>query len=142
MKKRGRLIAVFVGAIVIALIAWAFVPKPVKVEKGRVQRGSLRVTGDEEAETRMHDRFEIAAPVTGHLQRIELHAADPVERAKSWRRSSLYLSIPVSARNSWLGSSLPRQASVRRKLPWNAHALNTSRPGGIGNALQGWQPRA
>ncbi len=67
----------------IALVAWAFVPKPIKVEKGRVERGSLRVTVDEEAETRVHDRFEIAAPVTGRLQRIELHAADPVEKGSS-----------------------------------------------------------
>jgi len=49
------------------------------VETGRTQRGTLRVTVDEEAETRVHDRFEIAAPVTGRLRRIELHAADPVD---------------------------------------------------------------
>jgi HlyD family secretion protein len=82
MKKLSRIVEVFVGAIVIGLVAWAFVPKPIKVEKGRVERGSLRVTVDEEAETRVHDRFEIAAPVTGHLQRIELHAADPIEKGQ------------------------------------------------------------
>ncbi|MGC2196701.1 MAG: efflux RND transporter periplasmic adaptor subunit [Terriglobales bacterium] len=82
MKKRSHFVAILVGAIVIALIAWAFVPKPIKVEKGRVQRGSLSVTVDEEAETRVHDRFEVAAPVTGRLQRIELHAADSVERGQ------------------------------------------------------------
>ncbi|MBZ5616512.1 MAG: efflux RND transporter periplasmic adaptor subunit [Acidobacteriia bacterium] len=82
MKKSSRFVEVLVGAIVIALVAWAFVPKPIKVEKGHVERGSLRVTVDEEAETRVHDRFEIAAPVTGRLQRIELHAADPVEEGQ------------------------------------------------------------
>lgn len=82
MKKLSRFVGVLVGAIVIALVAWAFVPKPIKVENGRVERGSLRVTVDEEAETRVHDRFEIAAPVTGRLQRIELHAADPVEEGQ------------------------------------------------------------
>lgn len=79
MKKRGRVFAVVVGALLIFLAVWAFVPKPIKVERGRVQRGVLRVTVDEEAETRVHDRFEIATPVTGRLRRIELHAADPVE---------------------------------------------------------------
>ncbi|MBZ5681064.1 MAG: efflux RND transporter periplasmic adaptor subunit [Acidobacteriia bacterium] len=82
MKKRSHFVTAFVGAILIALVAWAFVPKPIKVEKGRAERGSLRVTVDEEAETRVHDRFEIAAPVTGRLQRIELHAADPVEKGQ------------------------------------------------------------
>jgi HlyD family secretion protein len=80
--KRSRLDVIFGGLIVIVLVALAFVPKPIKVEKGRVQRGSLTVTVDEEAETRIHDRFEIAAPVTGRLQRIEVHAADPVERGQ------------------------------------------------------------
>ena len=54
MKKSSRFVEVLVGAIVIALVAWAFVPKPIKVEKGHVERGSLRVTVDEEAETRVH----------------------------------------------------------------------------------------
>ena len=82
MNKRSHFVAVFVGAIVIVLVAWAFVPKPIKVERGRVERGGLLVTVNEEAETRVHDRFEIAAPVTGRLRRIELHAADPVERGQ------------------------------------------------------------
>jgi len=80
--KRSRLAMIVGGVIVIAVVAWSFVPKPIKVERGRVERGSLSVTVDEEAETRVHDRFEIGAPVTGRLQRIELHAADPVERGQ------------------------------------------------------------
>ncbi len=79
MKKRGRTIGIAFGLAAILLLAWAFLPKPVKVEVGRVQRGNLRVTVDEEAETRVHDRFEITAPVNGRLQRVELHAGDPVE---------------------------------------------------------------
>ena len=79
VQKRRRIVGILVGVIAAALVAWAFVPKPIKVEQGRVQRGILRVTVDEEAETRVHDRFEIASPVTGRLQRIELHAADRVQ---------------------------------------------------------------
>jgi HlyD family secretion protein len=79
MKKRNRLAAVSAVAITIGLLVWAFRPKPIKVETGRVTRGTLRVTVNEEAETRVHDRFDIATPVTGRLRRIELHPADPVE---------------------------------------------------------------
>jgi HlyD family secretion protein len=79
MKKRSLIVACIAGIILIAVIIWAFVPKPITVESGRVQRGTLRVTVDEEGETRVHDRFEIAMPVTGRLRRIELHAADSVE---------------------------------------------------------------
>ena len=78
MKKRNRLAGVAAVVIAVGLVAWAFRPKPIKVEIGRAQRGALRVTVDEEGETRVHDRFEIATPVTGRLRRIELHAADPV----------------------------------------------------------------
>ena len=78
MNKRNRLSVVVVLAIAIVSIIWAFLPKPITIELARVQRGSLQVTVDEEAETRVHDRFEIATPVGGRLQRVELHAADPV----------------------------------------------------------------
>lgn len=79
MKFRKRLVVATAASIALGLVLWAFRPKPIKVESGVVERGTLRVTVDEEAETRVHDRFEIATPVTGRLRRIELHAADPVE---------------------------------------------------------------
>lgn len=55
-------------------------PKPVRVDLGRVTRGKLTVTVDEEGETRVRDRFVVAAPVAGRLQRIALKAGDPVQR--------------------------------------------------------------
>ena len=83
MKKRNRLVAAAVVVIMIGLLGWAFRRKPIKVETGRAARETLWVTVDEEAETRVHDRFEIATPVTGRLRRIELHAADPVETGQT-----------------------------------------------------------
>jgi HlyD family secretion protein len=83
MKRRSYFITIFMTAGVIGLLVWAFMPKPIKVERGRVERGVLRVTVDEEAETRVHDRFEITTPVAGRLRRIDLHAADPVETGQS-----------------------------------------------------------
>jgi HlyD family secretion protein len=67
----------FVLAIV-ALLIYALLPAPLKVETARPQRGALQVTIDEEGETRAHDRFVIASPVSGRLQRIELHEGDTV----------------------------------------------------------------
>jgi HlyD family secretion protein len=95
MKKRNRLAAVTALVITIAVLVWAFRPKPIKVETGRVERGTLRVTVDEEAETRVHDRFEIATPVTGRLRRVELHAADPVEAGQIVARVE---PLPLDAR--------------------------------------------
>jgi HlyD family secretion protein len=53
-------------------------PSPVEVEVARVERGLLRVTLDEQAETRSHDRFAITAPVAGRVLRLELHEGDAV----------------------------------------------------------------
>jgi|SRR6516164_6029811 HlyD family secretion protein len=95
MKKRNRLAAVTAVAITIGVLVWAYHPKPIKVQTGRAERGELRVTVDEEAETRVHDRFEIATPVTGRLRRIELHAADPVEEGQIVARVE---PLPLDAR--------------------------------------------
>ena len=83
MIKRNHLTAGTAVVITIGLLVWAFRPKPIKVEIGRVERQALLVTVDEEGETRVHDRFEIATPVTGRLRRIELHAADAVEMGQT-----------------------------------------------------------
>jgi HlyD family secretion protein len=43
-----------------------------------VTSGPLRVTVDEEGEARAHDRYVVAAPISGRLTRVELHDGDPV----------------------------------------------------------------
>jgi len=45
---------------------------------GRVTRGPLAVTVDEEGQTRVRDRYVVAAPVSGRLQRIEREEGDAV----------------------------------------------------------------
>jgi HlyD family secretion protein len=42
------------------------------------QAGPMRVTADDEGETRVHDVFTLSAPVTGRVRRIEAHVGDPV----------------------------------------------------------------
>jgi HlyD family secretion protein len=50
------------------------------VEVAVADRGSLRVTVDGTGKTRVRDRFEIAAPAGGQLERITLRPGDPVAR--------------------------------------------------------------
>lgn len=69
------------GVLVIALLgglAFAFRPQPVPVDFAQVARGSLIVTVNEEAETRVRDVFMLSAPVTGRLRRIENDVGDEV----------------------------------------------------------------
>jgi HlyD family secretion protein len=68
-------------AVAVALAAgWTLLrPDAVPVDVAPVVRGQLRVTVDEEGETRVRDRFTITAPTAGRLLRSELDAGDAVE---------------------------------------------------------------
>jgi HlyD family secretion protein len=69
--------------LLIALVGWGLWPRPVPVEVAEVRVGPLRVTVDEEGETRIRERYVISAPVTGRLRRIELDAGDPVREGET-----------------------------------------------------------
>lgn len=53
-------------------------PAPVVVHAAAAVRGALVVTVDEEAETRVRDRYVVAAPVAGRVARIVLQEGDAV----------------------------------------------------------------
>jgi len=63
---------------VVALVVAALRPDPVEVDVATADRGPMRVTLDEEGETRVRDRYVISAPVSGRVLRIELEPGDPV----------------------------------------------------------------
>jgi HlyD family secretion protein len=69
------------GAAVLALLVllvWAFSPRPVQVELAIATLGPFETTINEDAKTRLHDRFVISAPLAGQLQRMVLREGDPV----------------------------------------------------------------
>ncbi|MEN9221512.1 MAG: efflux RND transporter periplasmic adaptor subunit [Thermostichus sp. BF3_bins_97] len=66
------------GAGLVVLMGWAFWPSPVPVDMAVVERGLLQVTVEAEGRTRLRERFEIAAPVDGRLERIPVRVGDPV----------------------------------------------------------------
>jgi HlyD family secretion protein len=79
MKQiQKRILLLALGAAIVALVVVAMRPSPPIVEVARANRGPLRVTVDEEGETRAHDRFVVAAPVAGRLERVELEDGDIV----------------------------------------------------------------
>jgi HlyD family secretion protein len=79
MKLRpGRFILWGAAVLIVALVAWSFRPQPVPVDLADVQRGTLRVTIDEEGITRVRERYVVSAPVAGRLQRVDLRPGDRV----------------------------------------------------------------
>lgn len=66
--------------VILGLLAifFAMRPRPLPVELAVIAEGSLRVTIDEEGETRVKERFVISSPLDGKLERIELDPGDRV----------------------------------------------------------------
>jgi HlyD family secretion protein len=54
-------------------------PKPIEVEIARVARGPLEVSIAEDGMTRIRERYEVAAPIAGHVLRLDVHPGDAVE---------------------------------------------------------------
>lgn len=77
-SRRGVLIGA--GAVVAALLAllWAFWPRPLAVELATATRGPFETSIDDDARTRLRDRYVVSAPLAGRLARITLREGDAV----------------------------------------------------------------
>lgn len=88
VKKNGspawrRRLPWFGGIVLVALIVVGLWPRPVPVEAGKVTRGQMLVTVDEEGMTRVKNRYVVSAPVAGQLRRIDWKAGAVVEAGKT-----------------------------------------------------------
>jgi HlyD family secretion protein len=79
MKRSTGLIAAGVVVLVVAAFAWALAPRPVEVEVAQVSRGRFEASIEEDAKTRLHDRYVVSAPLAGSLARIALREGDAIE---------------------------------------------------------------
>jgi HlyD family secretion protein len=83
-KRRGRRWLPYAGAVVlVALIVAGMWPQPAPVETARAAEVTLRATVNEEGKTRIKQRFEVAAPVTGQLRRISLKPGADVQAGQT-----------------------------------------------------------
>ncbi|HET9975946.1 MAG TPA: HlyD family efflux transporter periplasmic adaptor subunit [Burkholderiaceae bacterium] len=77
--KRTLAVSIAAGVALIAALAWAFRPRPVDVETASAVVGRFEATIDEDAKTRVADRYVVSAPLAGHVARIALREGDAVE---------------------------------------------------------------
>lgn len=78
-SRSRRRILIMALALGVGALVWIMLrPTPVLVEVSKATRGPMRVTVDEDGETRAHDRFVIAAPIPGRMLRVELEEGDSV----------------------------------------------------------------
>ena len=73
-----RVIYALAALSVLALLVWAFMPRPVEVELAEVGPQTIEVHVEEDGEALIREVFTISATIAGKLQRIGLHAGDPV----------------------------------------------------------------
>ncbi len=78
MNHRRWLVLLAVGVGLASLIFYGLKPRPVLVEFATVTEGPLRVSIVEEGKTSIIDRYEISAPVSGYVRRMELDVGDEV----------------------------------------------------------------
>lgn len=77
--RRRWFIRAALAAIAVLLTVVFLRPTVHHVDVGTARRGPLTVTVDEEGETRVRERFVVAAPVAGRIERITLKAGAPVD---------------------------------------------------------------
>ncbi len=80
MNARLRRWSWAAAALAAALLAIALRPRPVRVEVTPLRRGPMRVTIDEEGRSQVKQRYDVAAPLSGHLLRLSLRPGDPVNQ--------------------------------------------------------------
>lgn len=80
MNMHGSRLLALAGITLAAVIAiaWAFAPRALEVEVAQVTRGPFEATVDEDARTRVRDRYVVSAPLAGRLDRILLREGDAV----------------------------------------------------------------
>jgi HlyD family secretion protein len=78
ITRRGWGWGIGLGAVGLGLLAWAFAPRPLPVEIAVASVGRFEASIDEEARTRVRDRYVVSAPLSGRLARIALREGDAV----------------------------------------------------------------
>jgi HlyD family secretion protein len=78
MKKKTLVLSVAAGLLLTAALVWAFRPQPIEVETASAALARFEATIDEDAKTRVAERYVVSAPLAGRLARIALREGDSV----------------------------------------------------------------
>ncbi|HWQ25261.1 MAG TPA: efflux RND transporter periplasmic adaptor subunit [Chlorobaculum sp.] len=85
MKPPSRTQIISGAGVLLALLLLLLVlrPAPLPVDAGKVSRGPLQVTLEDEGISRVVDRFTVAAPVSGRFMRTGLEEGDLVKKGRA-----------------------------------------------------------
>lgn len=106
------------GGTVCAGLVWAFRPIPILVDTATVGQGELQVTVNAEGKTRIRDRFTIAAPINGYLDRLRWDEGDWVQaRTVVARIDPIAMSSAVNEALSQMAEWRAQRAGVATQRP-------------------------
>lgn len=94
-----------------AAAAYALRPDVIEVETALVDRAPMRVTIDEDGRTRVRNRFVIAAPVAGRLERLALREGDEVAAGQVVARIA---PLPLDSSTNRIANARLRSAEALR----------------------------
>ena len=122
MKNKLKWLAA--ALLLLALIAWAFMPNPTEVELASVRQGRFERAVQEDGKTRVRERYVVSAPLTGRVQRISLRQGDYVDQGAVvvlvWPLAPTLLDARTRAEQSAHRASL--QAALSRAHATTARA--------------------
>ncbi|OYW75218.1 MAG: hypothetical protein B7Z37_14175 [Verrucomicrobia bacterium 12-59-8] len=81
LARKGVLWSVVVALLLV--MVYSLLPQAVEVETGVVNQGPLTVYVSEEGKTRIRNRYIVAAPVAGSMQRVVLKPGDAVKAGET-----------------------------------------------------------
>lgn len=79
---KRALMAAF-ALLALAAFVYALTPKPVLIDTAVIERGPMKVTVDEEGETRIREIYVVSAPIAGKVLRSPREIGDVVEKDKT-----------------------------------------------------------
>jgi HlyD family secretion protein len=82
MIRRNKILLGVGLAALAGVTAWALRARPVAVETAVVTQGVFEQSVSDDGKTRVRERFVIAAPLAGQLERVELEVGDPVKHGQ------------------------------------------------------------
>lgn len=80
MSPRRTLLLALGAAALGGGLFLAFRPKPIAVDTATVTRGRFVATVEDDGRTRVHDRYVVAAPLTGRVLRLPVRTGDVVSQ--------------------------------------------------------------
>jgi HlyD family secretion protein len=82
MKTHNKILLGLGLAALAALIAWALRAQPVAVETAEVTQGAFEQAVSDDGRTRVRERYMIAAPLAGRVERVRLEPGDLVKQGQ------------------------------------------------------------